>query len=194
MRFITVGGVIVAAALLPACATITRGTSQKFAIESVPSQADVKLSTGQTCVTPCTLTLKRKSQFKVTVSKEGYKTEERDVHGKVKGGGAAGVAGNVIFGGVIGAGVDVASGAALSLEPNPLQVTLVPIDQPVAAEPATELQTPSSETNAIPAANGLSESPLGNPAASDDTSTEEAPATTDDETAASASEEPNPSL
>src|SRR3989442_1110888 len=89
--------------LVSACATITRGTNQNFVVESTPSEANVKLSTGQTCVTPCTLRMKRKSEFAVTVSKDGYQTREAHVHGVVKGGGAAGAAGNVLFGGLIGA-------------------------------------------------------------------------------------------
>lgn len=145
-------GVAAAALTLSACATITRGSSQKFTIESSPTAADAKLSTGQTCVTPCTLTLKRKSKFKVTVSKEGYQSQEREVHGKLKGGGAAGVAGNAIFGGLIGAGVDAASGAALSLDPNPLKVTLVPETAPVTAAVAAGTAEPvvSPAVEAVP--------------------------------------------
>ena len=140
-------GVAAAALSLSACATITRGSSQKFTIESSPTEAEAKLSTGQTCVTPCTLTLKRKSKFTVTVSKEGYQSSETKVHGKVKGGGAAGVAGNAIFGGLIGAGVDAASGAALSLDPNPLKVTLVPNSSaPVAAATPAPADVPAPET------------------------------------------------
>ena len=126
MRIGMIGGVLVASTLLAGCATITRGTNQDFMVESSPSQADVKLSTGQTCVTPCTLRLKRKSQFKVTISKEGYETQEAEVHGVVKGGGGAAMAGNVIFGGLIGAGVDASNGSTMNLKPNPLQVTLQP--------------------------------------------------------------------
>ena len=37
------------------------------------------------------------------------------------------MAGNVLLGGVIGAGIDVASGAMLNLVPNPLVVTLEPM-------------------------------------------------------------------
>lgn len=145
-------GLAAATLLLPACATITRGTSQKFNVETTPSQADVKLSTGQTCVSPCTLNLKRKSKFKVTVSKEGYKTQEAEVHGKLKGGGAAGFAGNAIFGGVIGAGVDAASGASLNLDPNPLKVTLVPIEQASVAVAAPATAAVPSETPVAPSA------------------------------------------
>ena len=126
MRKITIGSVLAASVLLAGCATITRGTNQNFVVETTPSQADVKLSTGQTCVSPCTLRMKRKSEFVVTVSKEGYQTQEAHVHGMMKGGGGAALAGNAIFGGLIGAGVDASNGSLMNLKPNPLQVTLVP--------------------------------------------------------------------
>lgn len=154
MRFVALGGLAAACVLLSACATITRGTNQDFMVESTPSQADVKLSTGQTCVTPCTLRLKRKSQFKVTISKEGYQTQEAEVHGIMKGGGGAALAGNAIFGGLIGAGVDASNGSLMNLKPNPLQVTLVPAgtaQQPAAAPEQTATTAPSSTETAAPA-------------------------------------------
>lgn len=126
MRIRMIGGVAAVSVMLCGCATITRGTTQRFSVESTPSEANVRLSTGQTCTTPCTLTLKRKSEFVVTISKDGYQTQEARVHGVVKGGGGAALAGNVIFGGVIGAGIDASNGSSMNLKPNPLQVTLVP--------------------------------------------------------------------
>ena len=56
------------------CATIIRGTEQDFAIESSPPGAEATLSTGQSCVTPCTLHLPRKTDFDVTFNMEGYET------------------------------------------------------------------------------------------------------------------------
>jgi len=154
MRLVALGGLAAAVVLLPACATITRGTNQDFVVESSPSQADVKLSTGQTCVTPCTLRLKRKSQFTVTVSKEGYQTQEAKVHGVVKGGGGAALAGNAIFGGLIGAGVDASNGSMMNLTPNPLKIALVPVGAaaPAAAsEPAVPVEAAAPAGTPAPA-------------------------------------------
>ena len=158
MRVLAIGGLAAASVLLSACATITRGTNQDFVVQSEPSQADVKLSTGQTCVTPCTLRVKRKSQFTVTVSKEGYQTQEAEVHGVMKGGGGAALAGNAIFGGLIGAGVDASNGSLMNLKPNPLKVTLVPIGSaaastaaPAAADAAAVPAESSAEPTAAPA-------------------------------------------
>lgn len=133
---------------LSACATVTRGTSQKFNIESTPTQAEVKLSNGQQCVTPCKLKLKRKPGFTATVTKQGYQTQELTVESKIGGGGVVAGAGNLLLGGVVGGIVDGTNGSMNNLTPNPLMVTLVPVvadaaavEAPVAAaDPAAVAQ------------------------------------------------------
>lgn len=111
---------------LPACATITRGSNQDFTVESTPPGARVSTSNGFQCdSTPCTFRMPRKNGFRVTVSREGYVSQEVEVTSGVSGGGAAGMAGNVVFGGVIGAVVDGTSGAMKDLSPNPLVVVLL---------------------------------------------------------------------
>lgn len=115
---------VACALLLGGCATITRGTTEAWSVQTVPAGADVKLSSGEQCKSPCTLTKKRKDPFQVTISKDGYESVSTQIIGTVKGAGAAGMAGNVLIGGIIGIGVDAADGATLSLTPNPLIVTL----------------------------------------------------------------------
>ena len=61
----------------------------------------------------------RRSEFVARIRKPGYKPVQATVTTKVAGQGSAAMAGNVIVGGLIGAGVDVASGAMLDLTPNP---------------------------------------------------------------------------
>lgn len=114
----TIATIITAAALLQGCATITRGTTQEFSVTSSPSSADVKLSTGLTCETPCNLNLKRNQGFGGTISKKNFKPVEFTVQSKMSGQGGAALAGNLIIGGIIGVGVDAASGATLDLNPN----------------------------------------------------------------------------
>lgn len=125
--YLAICGLAAVSMLLPACATVTRGTKQKYAIESTPAEAQVALSTGQTCVTPCKLKLKRKHGFTATFEKPGYQPLEAQVKSKFSGGGAAAGAGNIIAGGIIGAVVDGSNGSMNNLTPNPLQVTLVPV-------------------------------------------------------------------
>lgn len=134
---------------LASCATITRGTTTAFVVETIPSGAQVHLSTGQTCeATPCTFPrISREAEFEVTITKEGYRTTRHLVTHRTAGGGAAGMAGNVVLGGVIGAVVDGNSGATQDLVPNPLTVTLeleaVPAAAPAAAPAETPAQPPA---------------------------------------------------
>lgn len=112
--------------LVPACATVTRGTKEVFVVESDPPGAAVSIDNGMTCdATPCSFKVKRKGALVVTVSKDGYDPSTHTVNTQVAGGGGAAMAGNVLLGGIIGAGVDASNGAMLDHKPNPLVVTLV---------------------------------------------------------------------
>ncbi|WP_303360147.1 translation initiation factor 2 [Paracoccus sp. (in: a-proteobacteria)] len=107
------------------CATITRGTTDVLVVNSTPSGAQVQLSDGQTCNgTPCTFKLPRKSELNVLVKKDRCEPQQVRVTNKIAGSGSAAMAGNVVLGGVIGAGVDASSGAMRDLTPNPVEVTL----------------------------------------------------------------------
>lgn len=110
--------------LLAGCASVTRGWDEQMNFNSAPSEALMRTSMGLTCTTPCTLKVGRKDEFIATFSKPGYVTQDVPIKTQVAGGGVAGVAGNIILGGVIGAGVDIASGASLDHCPNPVTVTL----------------------------------------------------------------------
>jgi hypothetical protein len=110
---------------LGACATVTRGSSDTWTVNTTPSGAAVKTSNQFACdSTPCTFKMSRKAEFDVTINKAGYKTWTGHVTHHVSGAGGAGMAGNVILGGVIGAVVDASTGAMNDLVPNPLNVTL----------------------------------------------------------------------
>lgn len=116
-----------------ACATVTRGTEEGFVVETDPSGAKVETSHGHFCdATPCVMKMKRESEFVVTVSKEGYKTFKTNVTHQTAGGGAAGMAGNVLLGGIVGGVIDANTGATQELVPNPLKVNLEPLgsDEP----------------------------------------------------------------
>ena len=58
------------------------------------------------------------------VQKDRCKPQQIRVTNRVSSGGGAAMAGNVVFGGIIGAAVDSGSGAMLELVPNPVNVTL----------------------------------------------------------------------
>lgn len=110
------------------CATITRGSKDVLVVESTPSGADVSLSSGQSGKTPASFKLPRADALVVTVSKKGYETVTVNVTPHISGAGGAGMAGNVLLGGLVGAAVDAGTGAMKDLKPNPVQVTLVKLD------------------------------------------------------------------
>lgn len=156
---------ILAAALiapLGACATVTRGTTEAFVVETEPSGASVLTSTGMSCeATPCTFPrIRRNSDFTVTISKEGYRTTTHTVTHQTSGAGGAGMAGNVLVGGLIGVAVDASSGATQDLVPNPLRVTLereapapTPVSTPAeAATPAPDAAPAAAPAETTPAA------------------------------------------
>jgi len=110
---------------LGGCATVTRGSNDTWTVNTTPSGAAVKTTNQFFCEsTPCTFKMPRRSDFDVTITKAGYKTWTGHVTHHVSGAGGAGMAGNVILGGIIGAGVDAYSGAMNDLVPNPLSVVL----------------------------------------------------------------------
>jgi hypothetical protein len=107
------------------CATITRGATEQFIVETSPSEAIVRFSTGETCITPCVINKKRKEDFTLIIVKEGYKTTEFKVKSELCPEGASAMAGDaMMIGGVICLGIDYLSGATLNLMPNPVNVTL----------------------------------------------------------------------
>lgn len=172
-KFALVCGAAAAALSLSACATVTRGTSQKYTIDSSPTQAEVTLSTGQQCVTPCKMKLKRKPGFTATVKKPGYQSQTVTVESKLGGGGVVAGAGNVILGGVIGGIVDGTNGSMNNLTPNPLMVTLVP----EATAPVAAVETaPVVATNPAPADPAAVDTAASADAAAPAQSTEAAPA------------------
>jgi hypothetical protein len=127
--------VVASVLLATGCATVTRGTTQPWTIDSLPSGAVASLSNGERCETPCSLTVKRKYPFNVEVCKPGFRTVNTSVVSGISGAGATGMAGNVILGGLVGLGVDAASGATKDLTPNPLVVNLTE-DQEGCSTPA----------------------------------------------------------
>jgi len=142
---------IACAVLCSGCATITRGRTQTWSVQTEPAGATVKLSSGEQCTTPCSMEKRRKDPFQVTIDLTGYHQVVTQVISGVKGGGVAGVAGNVLIGGIIGIGVDLATGAGLDLMPNPLMVKMVPVGM------------------AAPAAGGYISAPAAEPATGDAT-------------------------
>lgn len=128
-KFFSAGALAATCLALSACASITRGTQETVKVYVSPADALIASNIGLSCNTsPCSLKVSRKTEFALTVSKEGYEKQTILVTTGVAPGGVAGMAGNVVFGGVIGVGIDAATGATLGHKPNPVLVELVPLN------------------------------------------------------------------
>jgi hypothetical protein len=122
---------LAATVAISGCASVVRGTTDKVSINSDPPDAAIRTSLGHSCpASPCTVEVSRKEKFPAFAEKEGYKPGSIYVGTAMSGKGAAGLAGNILLGGVIGVGVDAVTGATLDHSPNPALITLVPVDAP----------------------------------------------------------------
>lgn len=116
---------IAAVLLLGGCATVSHGTTQAVEMRSQPPGAEVATSIGGTCITPCTLILKRKTGFVATIRKAGYQPLSITVS-SVDSGGRGAVVRTALTTGLVGYLVDRGNGALRELKPNPVEVTLTP--------------------------------------------------------------------
>src|SRR2546423_14524025 len=115
------------------CASVTRGTTENISIATTPAGATAEISGLEiptACVTPCVVQAKRNADLTVTINKPGYEPQVIPLTKEIPGSGAAGFAGNLLAGGLVGMGVDAVTGAALDHKPNPVIVTLQPIAPP----------------------------------------------------------------
>lgn len=110
---IAVGLALVVAPALSGCASIITGTSQDIAIATAPSGAKCVLTREKETIatlesTPGKVTVRKdKHDILVTCDKTGYQTATQYLHSDVE----SGTFGNIILGGVIGWGIDSATGA-----------------------------------------------------------------------------------
>lgn len=116
---------ILLALAIGGCATVQRGPTETFVVRSTPSGAEVFSTTGWECTTPCAVKVARRGDFVVTVRKEGYVTQTVSVKSVPVQKNKRTLADRVhVPTGLIGSATDLASGANLEHQPNPLEVTL----------------------------------------------------------------------
>ena len=106
------------------CATIVNGPEQVIPITSAPSQAKLIVDGSAHYTTPCSVSLKRKTGHTLVFQKPGYEDLTYQIHTKT----SAAIAGNILLGGLIGLGVDAATGASNDLVPASVNVTLTPLE------------------------------------------------------------------
>jgi hypothetical protein len=143
---------LAAALALPCigCASVTRGTTENISIASTPAGATAELSgldNPTVCVTPCVVVAKRNADITVTINKAGYEPQVIPLTREIPGTGAVGFAGNILVGGLVGMGVDAATGAAMDHKPNPVAVTLQGGCAPARGEAAAAEAAAAAELN-----------------------------------------------
>jgi hypothetical protein len=128
MKGTSVGASMALALLVSACATIVKGTTQMVAIDT-PGAPGAKCSLASSAigsmqiVTPANVSLQKGQEaISVRCTKECY----QDGVGIIASNTEAMAAGNIIVGGIIGLGVDAASGA-MNKYTDQNQITMVPI-------------------------------------------------------------------
>jgi hypothetical protein len=112
--------ILICVRLAIGCGTIFRGVTQDIQISSSPDMAEVWIDGVRMGTTPTELTLKRKNNYLVTVKKEGLKEATVKIEGSMSGW----VIANIIFGGVIGCGIDFITGGAYDLKPERVDINL----------------------------------------------------------------------
>jgi hypothetical protein len=113
---------------LSACASIVEGTSQAIMVNTNPSGADCTLNREGVAIarvspTPGSVTIKKtKYDMSILCSKAGYQDTTFMLHS----GEAGATYGNLAFGGLIGWGIDSATGADNKYD-SPVNISLVPL-------------------------------------------------------------------
>lgn len=111
--------------ILTGCCSIINGRKQEVPMVSYPSGAKATAETGASCTTPCSLELRRNKRHFISIEKEGYETAGKNLTRRP----SAWLLGNVLLGGVIGLGVDFATGGIYCLRPDEVEVKLEPKKQ-----------------------------------------------------------------
>lgn len=130
---------------LSACASIVKGSSASVAVSTPPvSGATCTLSSAEgswQIVSPSSVTIPRsKNDVQVRCTKDGYQDAAAVIPSTFEGW----TVGNLIFGGIIGVGVDAATGA-MNDYPNAFQVPMTKLDAPAAAPPVMAPPPPAEE-------------------------------------------------
>ncbi|OGT42103.1 MAG: hypothetical protein A3F42_02405 [Gammaproteobacteria bacterium RIFCSPHIGHO2_12_FULL_37_34] len=117
--------IIAGVATLTSCASITTGTKQSVSVHTEPTRGAIctlENNKGKWFVngTPGTVTVNRSfNDLQINCEKPGYQPSLKTIGSKTK----AIVFGNAIIGGVIGAGIDMADGAAYEY-PNDIYIPM----------------------------------------------------------------------
>ena len=147
-KLLAIAVTVLAGVQLSACASIIKGSTASIGVTSPPVTGAVcTLSSSQgnwQMTTPGSVTVERsKSDIQITCKKDGY----QDAYAIIPSNFEGWTVGNLVFGGIIGVGVDAATGA-MNNYPNAFQVPMTPLTSvntaPI-APPAPPVAVPSDK-------------------------------------------------
>jgi hypothetical protein len=144
MKLSTIAAVAAAGVALSGCATIIKGTTQSISVNTASvtgAQCTLTSSEGTWyVVTPGTVVVhKTKHDIDATCRKAGYRDANATIPSHFNGA----TVGNVLLGGLIGVGVDAASGANYNY-PDDTQIVMAPMGAPIAVTPPPVSGKPTS--------------------------------------------------
>jgi len=120
-KTIRCGMLLIATLLFTGCASIMNKSLVEVPVYTNPPEAEVTVG-GQEIKSPETLRLARgRGDYKVTIEKEGYET----AYLELKESWDAWMWGNVLFGGLLGLGIDLLTRYGYDLEPEEIHYDLV---------------------------------------------------------------------
>jgi len=122
----TISGLL-AVLMTAGCATVVNGFSQDLAVDSEPAGARVTLSNGQSCTTPCALSVPRNQPLVATIVKPGCNPVRQVLYSVPRPGDAGWFSSTVLYG-----AIDYELGGAYQVSPNPLAVRLFCGGEPAA--------------------------------------------------------------
>ncbi len=135
------------------CASIINGTAQEVSVSSNPSGAKVQADGNDSGETPAKIKLKRKTDHVLVITKDGYEQEQKNLMHVISGA----VCGNILAGGLIGWGVDAATGAQHKLVPGTVHVDLKPAKEGTTAAMASAATAPATQLSVEDRLKGLKE-------------------------------------
>jgi len=128
-KTLSIGMAVLLTASLTSCATIFTGTKDSITFNSKPEGAKVVHKGVEKCTTPCTVEFPRSlSKQQVELKLDGFQTKEFKLDNKFNGVTLA----NILFGGLIGFGIDLATGSFIKYDTKAYNVEMEAKAQEVA--------------------------------------------------------------
>ncbi|QOW11416.1 PEGA domain-containing protein [Kaistella flava (ex Peng et al. 2021)] len=122
-KVLSYASVAIIAISMTSCATIFTGTKDSITFNSTPEGAKVVHKGIEKCVTPCTVDITRSlSKQMIEIKKEGYETKEVKLDKDFN----PVTLVNLLFGGIIGFGIDLGSGSFVKYADKSHKIELAP--------------------------------------------------------------------